>query len=235
MIRSICKALTVGAGLAVVASVAMAGVPDPTKSSTDGNYALGNARGGFVIAGAPMPAAVLNGYTVTVRDVGNTPLPGVTVSFNLPAGTLRAHSTQQFGQTAACGSNTVSKVTDANGVATIVPAVVGDNNAGTLTQVRANGVLLTSILVHSFDLVCESPIATPGKVTGFDFNRFRLHFCLACAGGFAQLPGADFNNGNNPQVVDGFDFNAFRQEFLCATPGQAPAPCTQTQCPLPCP
>jgi len=230
MIRSMCKALTVAAGLAVVASVAMAGVPDPTKSSTDGTYALGNARGGLVIAGAPMPVAVTNGYTVTVRDVSNNPLPGVSVSFNYPSGTLRTHATQQFGQTSSCGSNTTTQVTDGSGVATIIPAVVGDNNAGSQTQVRANGVLLTSITVRSFDLVCEG--AQPGKVTGFDFNRFRQHFLAGQP--FTQQPGADFNNSSNPQVVDGFDFNAFRQEFLCGTAGQAPAPCTQTQC-SPCP
>lgn len=230
MVRSICKALTVAAGLAVVASVAMAGVPDPTKSSTDGTYALGNARGGLVIAGPPMPAAVLNGYTVTVRDVSNNPLQGVSVSFNYPSGTLRTHSSQQLGQTASCGSNTTSAVTDASGIATIVPAVVGNNDAGALTQVRANGVLLTSITVRSFDLVCEG--AQPGKVTGFDFNNFRQHFLSGQP--LFGLPGANFNNGSNPQVVDGFDFNAFRQEFLCGTAGQAPAPCTQTQC-SPCP
>lgn len=230
MIRSMCKALTVGAGLAVVASVAMAGVPDPTKSSTDGNYALGNARGGFVLVSAAMPVAVTNGYTVTVRDVGNVPLPGVTVSFNYPSGTLRTHVTQQFGQTASCVSNTTSRVTDGSGIAVIVPAVVGDNNSGSLTQVRANGVLLTSITVRSFDLVCEG--AQPGKVTGFDFNRFRQHFNPGQP--FTQQVGADFNNSSNPQVVDGFDFNSFRQEFLCGSAGQAPAPCTQTQC-SPCP
>ena len=228
MIRSICKALTVGAGLAVVASVAMAGVPDPTKSSTDGNYAIGNARGGFVLLTPPMAAGFANGYSVTVRDVSNIPLAGVTVSFNFPSGTLRAHQTQQLGQTSSCSNNTVSAVTDGSGLAVIVPGVVGNNDAGALTQVRANGVLLTSITVRSFDLLCELGGAA-GKVTGFDFNNFRQHFLVGQP--FYNLPGADFDNVSTGATHDtGFDFNEFRQEFLCGVAAQAPAPCTQTQC-----
>src|SRR5262245_13461423 len=168
MIRSICKALTVAAGFAVIASVAMAGVPDPTKSSTDGNFMLGNARGGFVL-GAPavpgIPAAVTDGYNVTVRDVGNIPLAGVTVSFNYPSGTLRTTATQQFGQTASCSSNTTSAVTNGSGQAVIVPGVVGRNespSASPTVQVRANGVLLTTIALRSYDLVCEP--SGPAKV-----------------------------------------------------------------------
>jgi len=233
MIRSICRALTVAAGFAVIASVAMAGVPDPTKSTTEGSYMLGNARGAspLVVPGAPL--SVTDGYTVTVRDVSNNPLQGVTVSFNFPAGTLRAHASQQFGQTSSCGSNTVSRVTDSNGIAILIPAVVGNNDAGVLTQVRANGVLLTSITLRTLDLVCEG--SQPGKVSGFDFNNFRQHFNPGQP--LFGLPGADFNNAINAgAVVDGFDFNWFRTEFNCGVTTALPPGtiCTQTQC-SPCP
>jgi len=232
MIRSMCKAVTVAAGLAVIASVAMAGVPDPTKSSTDGNFMLGNARGGFVLALPNIPVATTDGYNVTVRDVGNIPLAGVTVSFNYPSGTLRTMSTQQFGQTANCSSNTTSAVTNGSGQAVIVPAVVGRNESpsGSPTvQVRANGVLLTTIALRSYDLVCEA--TGPGKVTGFDFNMFRQHFLAGQP--FTGQPACDYTNDG---LVNGFDFNAFRTEFLCNTSTGLPTGpiCTQTQC-APCP
>jgi hypothetical protein len=238
MIRSMCKAITVATGLAVIASVAMAGVPDPTKSSTDGNFMLGNARGGFVLGPSSTPSvpnippAVVDGYNVTVRDVANIPLAGVTVSFNYPSGTLRTMSTQQFGQTANCSSNTTSAVTNGSGQAVIVPAVVGRNESpsGSPTvQVRANGVLLTTITLRSYDLQCEA--TGPGKVTGFDFNVFRQHFLVGQP--FFNQPACDYTNDG---AVNGFDFNGFRTEFLCNTSTGLPTGtvCSQTQC-SPCP
>ena len=82
MLRSMCKAVTVAAGFAVIASVAMAGVPDPTKSSTDGTYMLGNARGGFVLGPSSTPSvpnippAVVDGYNVMHALPGDRDWPG---------------------------------------------------------------------------------------------------------------------------------------------------------------
>lgn len=225
MIRSMCKAATVAAGLAVIASVATAGVPDPSKSTTDGTFMLGNARGGNVISVPGIPATVINGYNVTVRDVGNIPLAGVTVSFTYPGGTLRTTSTQQFGQTANCSSNTVSAVTDGSGQATIIPAVVGRNESASPTvQVRANGVLLTTITVRSFDLVCAASTAI---VDVGDLFSFKQHFLSG--GAFFGQPAGDFTNDG---VVDVADLNAFRTEFLCGAEPALPGGsiCTQTQC-----
>lgn len=235
MIRSMCKAVTVAAGLAVIASVAMAGVPDPTKSSTDGNFMIGNARGGNVL-GAPsvpgIPAAVPDGYNVTVRDVGNIPLAGVTVSFNYPSGTLRTAATQQFGQTASCSSNTTSAVTNGSGQAVIVPAVTGRNESpsGSPTvQVRANGVLLTTIALRTYDLVCET--SGPAKVTLTDFNMFRQHYVVGQP--FFNQPACDYTNDGSVGLAD---LNAFRTEYLCNTSTGVPTGtvCSQTQC-SPCP
>jgi hypothetical protein len=232
MIRSMCKAVTVAAGLAAIASVAMAGVPDPTHSSTDGSFMLGNARGGLVINVPGVPAAVLDGYNVTVRDVGNIPLAGVTVSFNYPSGTLRTTSTQQFGQTANCASNTSSAVTNGSGQATIIPGVTGRNEtpSGSPTvQVRANGVLLTTIAVRSYDLVCEA--SGPAKVSLSDFNMFRQHYLSGQP--FFNQPACDYTNDGNVTLAD---LNSFRTEYLCGSTVALPAGsiCTQTQC-SPCP
>jgi len=235
MIRTMCKALTVAAGLAVLASVAMAGVPDATQSTTDGDLMVANARGLSVLPVSNLKATVANGYQVTVRDVGSTPLAGVTVTMNLTGSGLRAHSTQSGGQTApSCGTlNVIQAVTDGAGSVTFIPAAVGLNVAnGPNVQVRANGVLLTTIRMPSVDLSCSG---TPGKVEGFDFNEFRKRFLNLTLQGYSdQDPSCDFTTLDDAPgafKVNGFDFNLFRTEFTCGQVG-APvaAPCTQTQC-----
>lgn len=233
MIRTMCKALTVAVGLAVLASVAMAGVPDATQSTTDGDLMIANARGLSVIAATNLKPTVNNGYQVTVRDVGGTPLAGVTVTMNLTGTGLRAHSTQSGGQTAPnCGTlNVVQAVTDGAGAVTLIPAAVGDNSsAAPNVQIRANGVLLTTIRMPSVDLSCSG---TPGKVDVFDLNEFRLRFLnvLPHSNKDPECDYATLDNAPGTNNVNVFDLNVFRTEFSCGQPG-APvaAPCTQTQC-----
>jgi hypothetical protein len=190
---------------------------------------LGNARGGNVLNVPGIPATVLNGYNVTVRDAGSVPLAGVVVSFNYPAGTLRTSSTQQFGQTANCSSDNVSAVTNGSGQATIIPAVTGRNESAAPTvQVRANGVLLTTITVRSFDLACAG---STSLVDVGDLFSFKQHFLSG--GAFFGQPAGDFTNDG---VVDVADLNAFRTEFLCGSEPALPGGsiCTQTAC-SPCP
>jgi hypothetical protein len=240
MIRIMCKALTVAAGLAVLASVAMAGVPDATMSTTDGDLMIANARGLYVLALPNVKTTVTNGYQVTVRDVGGSPLAGVTVSMNLTGTGLRAHSTQANvptvpvrTQTAPnCGTlNVVQAVTDAAGLAILVPACVGVNSStAPNVQIRANGILLTTIRMPSLDLSC---LGTPGKVEGYDLNAFRTRFLNLPAGSNTD-PACDYATLDSPVggfAVNGFDLNVFRTEYLCGNPGApVPAPCTQTQC-----
>lgn len=233
MIRTMCKALTVAAGLAVLASVAMAGVPDATMSTTDGDQMVANARGLSVLALPNVKATVANGYQVTVRDVGGTALSGVTVSMNLNGTGLRAHSTQSGGQTApnCATTNVIQAVTDGTGSVTLIPACVGINSSvGPNVQIRANGILLTTIMMPSVDLSC---LGTAGKVEGFDLNRFRQAF-LNLSGYSNTDPACDYatmDNGAGTHAVNGFDLNVFRTEYLCGQTGApVPAPCTQTQC-----
>lgn len=228
MIRTMCKALTVAVGLAVLASVAMAGIPDASQSTTDGDLMVANARGFAVLALTNVKPTVTDGYQVTVRDVGGTPLAGVTVTMNLAGSGLQAHATQSAGQTANCAANVVAKGTDGAGAVTLQPAAVGLNtSAGPNVQVRANGVLLTTIRMPSVDLSTQG---TNGVVGGFDFNEFRLRF-LNLPGYSNTDPAADFATLlGSGGAVDGFDFNVFRTEFLCGA-GGAPAPCSQTACP----
>jgi hypothetical protein len=233
MIRTICKALTVAAGLAVLASVAMAGVPDATQSTTDGDLMIANARGLAVLALTNVKPTIANGYQVTVRDVGGTGLDGVTVTMQLSGTGLRAHSTQSTGQTAPnCGpTNIVQKATAGGGAVTLIPAAVGVNSSTTPNvQIRANGVLLTTIRMPSVDLSC---LGLAGTVDGFDLNQFRLRF-LNVAPFSNTDPACDYatlDNAPGAYTVNGFDLNVFRTEFSCGQPGAPIAgPCAQTQC-----
>jgi hypothetical protein len=194
---------------------------------------IANARGLSVIAATNVKATVNNGYQVTVRDVGGTPLAGVTVTMNLTGTGLRAHSTQSGGQTAPnCGTlNVIQAVTDGAGAVTLIPAAVGVNTSSAPNvQIRANGVLLTTIRMPSADLSCSG---TAGKVEVFDLNAFRLRF-LNVAPNSNTGPECDYatlDNAPGANAVNVFDLNVFRTEFSCGQPG-APvaAPCTQTQC-----
>jgi len=228
MIRSMCKALTAAAALTVVASVAMAGVPDPTQSTTDGDVDLGNARGGAIAALPNVRAAILDGYRVIVRDVGGTALGGVTVTMNFNGTGLEPHSTQTGGQTSNCATRVLSKVTDGGGQVIFFPATVGvDASAAPNVQVRANGVLLTTIRFKSVDLSCAG---ITGCVDGFDFNEFRKRF-LNLAPETNLDPETDYaTEGPSAGKTDGFDFNVFRTEFLCGAPSTCPVACKQTQC-----
>lgn len=232
MIGSISKALTVVAGLAVLASVAMAGVPDATMSTTDGDFMIGNARGLAIISGLPNVRATLaNGYEVVVRDVGGTPIAGATVTMQFAGSNLQVHSAQSGAQVANCGSNFISLVTDVNGRVIFFPAVAGENNAvGSNVQIRANGVLLTVIRFHSMDLVRVGGGGN-GIVNVADLNDFRLRF-LGQGGHTSLDPDCDFATENaSAGKVDTSDLNIFRTEFLCGQTGGAPAPCTKTECP----
>jgi hypothetical protein len=232
MIGSISKALTVVAGLAVLASVAMAGVPDATMSTTDGDFMIGNARGLAIIAGQPNVRATLsNGYEVVVNDVTGTPIAGATVTMQFAGSNLQVHSGQSGSQVANCGSNFISLVTDVNGRVIFFPAVAGQNNfAGSNVQVRANGVLLTTIRFHSMDLVRVGG-GGAGLIDVDDLNAFRLRF-LGQGGHTVLDPDCDFATETaSANIVDSADLNLFRTEFLCGQPGGAPAPCTKTECP----
>lgn len=226
MIGTISKVFTVVCGLAVLASVAMAGVPDATTSTTDGDFMIGNARGAHILAGFPNVRATLaDGYLVTVRDIGGTPLAGVTVQMLYSGSGIQVHATQTAGQVAVCPpTNTLSLVTNGAGQVIFFPACMGQNTSlAPNVQIRASGVLLTTIIVRSCDLVTVGA-SHVGKVDVADLNIFRGKF-----GGTA--PECDFaTEGTSAGKVDISDLNIFRTEFLCGQAGMAPSPCTQTEC-----
>jgi len=232
MIRTISKALTVVAGLTVLASVAMAGIPDATMSTTDGDFMVGNARGLAVVAGLPnVRATVVNGYEVVVNDIGGLPVVGATVTMQFAGTGVRPHAVQSGVQVANCAGDFISLTTDVNGRVIFFPATVGENSfLGSNVQIRANGVLLALIRFHSMDMVKVGGAGANGIVNVADLNEFRLRF-IPVAPHTTADPECDYaTEGPSANKVDTSDLNLFRTEFLCGAPGGAPAPCTKTEC-----
>jgi hypothetical protein len=137
------KALLIAAGFAVVASVASAGVPDPRFSTID-NVVVGNASG-TAMGGAPA------GFDVTVRDVSNAPLAGVTVSLAFSTAGMKVFSTQNAGTTVNCPAKSISRVTNGAGQVNFAARVAKFNNANTV-EVSANGVVLGNVRGRSTDI-----------------------------------------------------------------------------------
>ena len=137
------KALLIAAGFAVVASVASAGVPDPRFSTFDATV-VGNASG-TPIGGAPA------GFDVTVRDVSNAPLSGVTVTLNFSTSGMKVFSTQNAGTTVNCAAKSISRVTNGAGAVNFGSRVAKFNNANTV-EVSANGVVLGNVKGRSTDI-----------------------------------------------------------------------------------
>jgi len=152
------KALTIAAGFAVVASVASAGVPDSRFSTFDA-VVVGNASG-TPIGGAPA------GFDVTVRDINNAVLPGVTVTLNFSTSGMKVFSTQNAGTTVNCAAKTISRVTNGSGAVNFGSRVAKFNNANTV-EVAANGVVLANVKGRSTDID-----GTDGKTGLGDLSLF---------------------------------------------------------------
>jgi hypothetical protein len=178
--------------LALVLGAPAAGacVADPTKS-VHGPVLLGNS------SGVDMP----DGYKVIVRDVGNVPLPGVTVTIQLLGSGASADLEQEPGTTVHCATGVLSRVSDGSGVVVFHARIAG-YTADPVVQVRANGVLFGSIQVRSTDLNGD------GATDLRDLNEFRERFLLNHA-----APEIDFNQDG---VANGYDFALFRAEFVRA-------------------
>ena len=156
------KALLIAAGFAVVASVASAGVPDPRFSTIDA-VVVGNTSG-TAVGGAPA------GFDVTVRDVSNAPLAGVTVTLNFSTAAMKVFSTQNAGTTVNCPAKSISRVTNGAGAVNFASRVAKFNNANTV-EVSANGVVLGNVKGRSTDID-----GTDGKTGLGDFVLFSSEF-----------------------------------------------------------
>lgn len=136
------KALTIAAGLAFVATVASAGVPDPRFSTFD-PIGVGDNTG---TAYGGVPA----GFDVAVKDVNNAPVLGATVTLNFSASGVRGYATQNAGTTVNAVAQTLSRVAT-TGSTNFAARTAKFNNANTV-EVSANGVVLGNVKWRSTDV-----------------------------------------------------------------------------------
>jgi len=176
--------------LLLVAAPAAAGVPDPGASSVEP-----------VLVGDSNGMQIGNGFVVVVRDVLGAPLGGVTVQL-IFAGTTRPYTTQVAPATTVCPY--IKGATDATGTV-VFRARFGGYANGPAIEVRANGVLLSTVPARSTDLDAD------GATAAFDFVHFRNNFL--------NNPAAPETDYNEDGITDPFDFNVFRSVFLNDVPG----------------
>lgn len=190
------KALPVAAGLLLVATSAMAGLPDASQSTVPP-----------IMTGSCSGTTTADTYTVVVRDINGSPVGGATVTIDLStaggASGLSAiadlHAQAIAPTTFDCGTQTMSQVADGSGVATFQGVFGGaENNAS--VQVSANGVPLLLIAVRSTDM------NSSGETELADLNLFRVNFFLNPA-----AVESDFNQGGTTELAD---LNIFRVEFF---------------------
>ena len=144
-------------GVLFGAAVAFAGVPSPGNSTIPARINLVGANAGVADSG-PLYSLV----TVTVRDLAANPIANSSVVLDFSgdvSDTRIGDATSQLypGVVANCGTHGVSSLTDALGVATFVvmgggKTPTGAAHAAGAGKVYADGVLLGSISVGSYDL-----------------------------------------------------------------------------------
>jgi hypothetical protein len=136
------KALTIAAGLTVVASLASAGVPDPRFSTFD-PIGVGDNTGA-AIGGAPA------GFDVSVRDVNNIAVNGATVVLNFSASGVKGYVSQNAGTTVNAVAQTLSRVATLG--STNFAAKTGKFTNANTVEVSASGVVLGNVKWRSTDI-----------------------------------------------------------------------------------
>lgn len=195
------KTLTLAAGLAVVASVATAGVPDPRNCTVD-VVCVGNTTGALIDRDGP--GADRAGFDVTVKDVNNAALANRTVVVDWSATTVKLYSAQNAGTTVNCAAKTLSRLTNASGDAIFGPRMGLYANTASV-EVRADGVVLGSVRSRSTDINGVS-----AATNTLDLALFRGSFLG---------PDQTEHDFNNDAVVNSLDLALFRPEFLSGVTG----------------
>jgi hypothetical protein len=200
------KALTIAAGLAVVASVASAGVPSPQQSSVE-PVIVGNASGNPLGAPGSIGTQAVPGFEVVVRDVNNSPLQNKNVVVDYSATSIKLHNSQSDGSTLNCAAKTVAKLTPANGTVVFATKFGSFSNTNAV-EVSADGVVLALVKARSTD------IDGVGATTALsDFALFSSAFA-------AVLPAQQVNFNLSPSdTPDLGDFAIFSAEFASAAVG----------------
>lgn len=131
---------------------APAGVPSGQNSTTPACISLVGSTAG-------VPASAIGSFTVIVRDFGNNPWPGASVSIDISNAFDLFICADQLDPAAIvnCGAKSVRKFTAADGSAHFT-VLGGSNGAGTSHtlvnngRIFANGVLIGAPTVSAYDL-----------------------------------------------------------------------------------
>jgi len=178
----------------------MAAVPDPRTSSVETPMVGGSS--GNLLTGIGNA-----GYEVTVRDINNTPLSGATVTLDFSSAlVVKLYSGQNAGTTVNCAAHTLSKVTNASGLAVFGPRDGAFINSASV-QVSASGVVLANVPSRTTDI--DGVGATTNAA---DLNLFRQQF-------FAPQPAAPQTDYTGDTNTNAADLNIFRGEFFSGAVG----------------
>ena len=188
------KALTIAAGLAVVASVASAGVPDPRNSTSD-PVVVGNTSG----------TSMFGGFDVVVKDVNNTGLVGRNVSLDFSATPVRVfkQANQNAGTTVNATTCVASRVTVAGGAVNFALRFGKFTNTNSVA-VSCDGVPLANVKARSTDN------------DGVDGNTFLTDFTAMSAAYNTATPAFDFDNDGVAFLTD---YTRLAQEYNIANAG----------------
>jgi len=145
-------------------------------------------------------------YHMVVRDVANAPISGHVATLDLSGTSLRLYDVQEAGTTANCALRTLSRFTDAAGVATFHVRFGGSCSASVL--VTSEGVPLGSVPARSTDID-----GVDGCVGLGDLGLFSRAFL----DGSADHPELDFD-GSGGRVGLG-DLVLFGKDLLDGTKG----------------
>lgn len=199
------KALLIAAGLAVVASVASAGVPDAAFSSV-GQVAVGTNRG--VLTDEPSDVNG-PGFNVTVRDVTNAPLNGVLVTLNYGTSGMKLYTPQNAGTTLGVSGCTMSRTTDIAGKVVFGPRTAKFNN-GAVIEVSANGVVIGHVPGRSTDIDANTGPPNGLSTSLTDLGIFSVAYLLNPA-----TVETDYNNTIDAGGRTGLgDLSIFSGEYL---------------------
>jgi hypothetical protein len=208
LLLAVCGLLSAGA--------AVAHVPDPANSDCPATCIKVVGHDGTV--GDP-----LGQYCVTIRDFNNVPIENSSVVVDFSNCDIQLCVDQKDPDVIVdCISQTVRKLTDANGVACF--RVVGKRRnvdctpkPNPCTEIFADGVFICAVYSPVFDLINEAGVGMSGN----DLSTF-LHLFFDCG---VYLTAIDYNCN---ATTDGDDLSQFLAAFfgggsgLACDPGKDP-------------
>ena len=195
------KAMLLSACGTLFAAAAMAGVPSPANS---GGWLVGGGGQSYIrVVGTNLGTPDPNGaFTLTVRDLGNNPLPNVQVVVDLGAcsDARLCSGPAAAGQTIDCPTKTVRGFTNGSGQITFNIVGAGVNTGAVAgpgvgcANIVADGVSLTHPTVNLID---ENGAATANGVEVTDLSAW-----LKDLGTGFYFGRSDFDQLGTVDVVD---------------------------------